>query len=74
MRVTHFPCGPAANESELKAFNHLKTRLQSMPGDGERILLVNLAFPVTHQLQSDEGVSRLEGASTGWRDCPAVHV
>lgn len=54
MRVTLFSCGPAANESELKAFEHLKTRLQSTPGDSEWALLTNLAFSVTHQLQSDE--------------------
>ncbi|HKZ85882.1 MAG TPA: NERD domain-containing protein [Anaerolineae bacterium] len=54
MRVMLFPCGPAANESELKGFEHLKSRLQSEPGDAEWILLTNLAFSVTHQLQSDE--------------------
>lgn len=54
MRVTLFPCGPAANESELKAFEHLKSHLQSIPGDDAWVLLANLAFSVTHQLQSDE--------------------
>lgn len=54
MRVTLFPCGPAANESELKAFKHLESRMQSEPGDEKWILLTNLAFSVTHQLQSDE--------------------
>jgi hypothetical protein len=54
MRVTLFPCGPAANDSELKAFQHLKARLMSEPGEGTWILLTNLAFSVTHQLQSDE--------------------
>ena len=54
MRVTVFSCGPAANESELKACEHLKHRLQSMQGDQEWILLTNLSFSVTHQLQSDE--------------------
>jgi serine/threonine protein kinase len=54
MRVTLFSCGPAANESELKAYEHLRTRLQSIQGDDEWILLTNLAFSVTHQLQSDE--------------------
>ena len=54
MRVTLFPCGPAANESELKAFEHLKSRLQAEPGDEEWVLLTNLAFSVNHQLQSDE--------------------
>jgi hypothetical protein len=54
MKVSLFPCGPVANESELKAFEHLKNRLQSEPGDGQCVLLTNLAFSVTHQLQSDE--------------------
>jgi serine/threonine protein kinase len=54
MRVTLFPCGPAANESELKAFQHLRARLLSEPGEGTWVLLTNLAFSVTHQLQSDE--------------------
>ena len=54
MRITLFSCGPAANESEIKAFKHLRSSLQSTPGDGEWVLLTNLAFSVTHQLQSDE--------------------
>ena len=54
MKVTHFECGPAANESELKAFAHLKSRLISMPDKGEWILLTNLAFSATDQRQSDE--------------------
>lgn len=54
MKVTLFPCGPVANESELLAFKQLESRLQSLPGDGEWILLTNLAFSVTHHLQSDE--------------------
>ncbi|MGQ4809409.1 hypothetical protein NKDENANG_02826 [Candidatus Entotheonellaceae bacterium PAL068K] len=54
MRVTRFTCGPAANESELKAFEHLRSRLQSIQGDDEWVLLTNLAFSVTPQLQSDE--------------------
>jgi serine/threonine protein kinase len=54
MRVTLFSCGPAANESELVAFKHLESRLQSTPGDDRWLLLTNLAFSVTHHLQSDE--------------------
>ena len=54
MRVTLFSCGPAVNESELRAFKHLSSRLQSTPGDDDWVLLTNLAFSVTHQLQSDE--------------------
>src|SRR6516225_10370563 len=54
MRVTPFSCGPAVNESELNAFKQLESRLRATPGDGTWILLTNLAFSVTHQLQSDE--------------------
>jgi serine/threonine protein kinase len=54
MKVILFPCGPAANESELKAFEYLRTRLLSQPGNDEWILLANLAFSVTNQVQSDE--------------------
>lgn len=54
MKVTLFPCGPAANESELKAFEHLKGQLQSNEGDGEWVLLTNLTLSINHQLQSDE--------------------
>src|SRR5437667_8121756 len=55
MRVTVFSCGPAANESELIAFKHLENRLQSTFGDDDEwVLLTNLAFSVTHHLQSDE--------------------
>jgi hypothetical protein len=54
MRVTVFSCGPAANESELIAFKHLESRLRSTGGDDEWVLLTNLAFSVTHRVQSDE--------------------
>ena len=54
MRVKLHGCGPAANQSEIKAFNSLKTGLISLPGDGEWVLLTNLTFSVTDQLQSDE--------------------
>ena len=54
MRVTLFSSGPAANESELRAFRHLASRLESTAGNEQWILLTNLAFSVTHQLQSDE--------------------
>ena len=54
MKITHFACGPAANESELKSFAHLKSRLISTPGEGRWILLTNLAFSATDQRQSDE--------------------
>ena len=54
MKVTLFPCGPAVNESERTAFQHLKSRLISVPGEDEWVLLTNLAFSATHRLQSDE--------------------
>lgn len=54
MKVMLFSCGPAANESELRAFEYLKGRLLSESGNEEWILLANLAFSVTNQLQSDE--------------------
>lgn len=54
MRVRHLPCGPTANESEHKALEHIRSRLQSMQGDDEWILLTNLTFSVTDQLQADE--------------------
>lgn len=54
MRVTLFSCGPAANESELTALKHLESRLKSVQSVGEWVLLANVAFSVTHQLQSDE--------------------
>ena len=54
MRVAVFRCGPAANESEFKAIEQLKTRLISAQGDDQWVLLTNLMFSITHQLQSDE--------------------
>lgn len=54
MKVTLFHCGPAANQSEVKAFNRLKAGLISLPGDGKWVLLTNLMYSVTHELQSDE--------------------
>ncbi len=54
MKVTVFPCGPAVNESERKAVEQLKSRLQTAAGDDPWVLLTNLAFSITNQLQSDE--------------------
>ena len=54
MKVHYVPCGPAVNESERKAFEQLKARLSSAPGDDEWLLLTNLAFSATHRRQSDE--------------------
>ena len=53
-KVTLFHCGPAVNESERRAFQQLKSRLISVPGDDEWVLLTNLTFSATHRLQSDE--------------------
>ena len=53
MKVTPVHCGPFVNESERKAFEQIKSRLSSIPGDGEWLLLT-LAFSATHRLQSDE--------------------
>ena len=54
MNVTPVHCGPFVNESERKAFEQIKSRLISVPGDGEWLLLTNPAFSATHRLQSDE--------------------
>ena len=54
MKVTPISCGPAVNESERKAFEQIKTGLISKLGDGEWLLLTNLAFSTTHRRQSDE--------------------
>ena len=54
MNCTHISCGPPINESEQKAIEHLKGRLQSVQGEDEWILLSNLAFSINHQVQSDE--------------------
>ena len=54
MKVTPINCGPFANDSEQKAFGRLKSGLISELGDGEWLLLTNLAFSTTHQRQSDE--------------------
>ena len=54
MKVELISCGPAVNESERKAVAQLKTRLIAEQGDGEWLLLTNLAFSTTHRRQSDE--------------------
>lgn len=54
MKVKHYPCGPAVNRSEVKAFDKLKTGIISLPGDEKWVLLTNLTFSVTHERQSDE--------------------
>ena len=54
MKVTVFHSGPAANESELKAIQHLDSRLRSEPGDEHWILLANHMLSVNNQFQSDE--------------------
>jgi serine/threonine protein kinase len=54
VKVTLFSCGPAANDSEINAFRKMEGALRSVAGDGAWVLLTNLAFSVTNQLQSDE--------------------
>ena len=54
MKVELISCGPAVNESERKAVAQLKTRLIAEQGDGEWLLLTNLAFSTSHRRQSDE--------------------
>ena len=54
MEVKPISCGPAVNESERKAIAQLKTRLIAEQGDGEWLLLTNLAFSTTNRRQSDE--------------------
>ena len=54
MTVTPIHCGSFVNESERKAFEQIKSRLISVSGDGEWLLLTNLAFSATHRRQSDE--------------------
>lgn len=54
MKVTVVRCGPAANESELKALQRIETTLRSTAGHEEWVLLANLTFSVSRELQSDE--------------------
>ena len=54
MKVEHINCGPAANESEMKAIGRLRSGLISENGQGEWWLLTNLAFSTSHRHQSDE--------------------
>ncbi len=54
MKVTHFPCGPTANQSEEKCFWKLTAGLKSSASPDTWVLLTNLAFSVNHQLQADE--------------------
>ena len=54
MNVRSFHCGPFANDSERKAFEHVRSRLESTRGDGDWVLLTNLAFSVTPRMQADE--------------------
>ncbi len=54
VRVRVVRCGPAANESEVKALKRIESALRSGGGEGEWVLLANLAFSVSRELQSDE--------------------
>lgn len=54
MKVHHIPCGPPVNESEHKAFEHLKNGLRNQLGSEEWILLTNVNFSVSNKFQVDE--------------------
>ncbi|MFM7583252.1 MAG: nuclease-related domain-containing protein, partial [Caldilinea sp.] len=54
MKVTHFPCGPTANQSEEKCFWKLTEGLRSRASPDTWVLLTNLTFSVNHHLQADE--------------------
>ena len=54
MKVRPVHCGPFANRSEIDAFHAVKAGLVSLRGDGEWVLLTNLAISINHLLQSDE--------------------
>lgn len=54
MEVDLRHCGPAANRSEVTAFNRLKAGLASLQTEGKWVLLTNLTLSVTNQRQSDE--------------------
>ena len=54
MKVTHFPCGPTANQSEEKCFWKLTNELKLRASPDTWVLLTNLAFSVNHQLRADE--------------------
>lgn len=54
MKVIVVSCGPTANASEELAIAHLRRHLETEPSDDEWFLLTNLAFSVTHRMQSDE--------------------
>lgn len=54
MEVVLIPCAPAANESELRAFETFRQRLESRPAQGKWVLLANLLFAVDQQRQPDE--------------------
>ena len=54
MKADVICCGPAVNESERRAIQHLKTGLIGHHGEGQWLLLTNVAFSSTHRLQSDE--------------------
>ena len=54
MKAKVISCGEPVNESERKALAHLRTRISSLPGDDEWVLLANVSFSVGHDQQSDE--------------------
>lgn len=54
MKVDHVPCNPAVTQSELHAIDTLVSKLTSWSSGGQWILLTNVAFSVTHRMQSDQ--------------------
>lgn len=54
MKVQAVACGPAANESERKALEYLKSRLIGEGGDDCWFLLTNLMFSASRHRQADE--------------------
>ena len=53
-KVEHIPCGPYANESEQKACEGLRLKLQMLPGEATWILLTNIPFSFSSNFCSDE--------------------
>lgn len=53
MRVTHVPCGPFANASELRAFNAIDQELRRSEGPNTAFVLTNLTHPNSRG-QADE--------------------
>lgn len=53
-KVEHIPCGPYANESEKKACEGLRAKLQRLSGKATWIFLTNIPFSFSPNCCSDE--------------------